>query len=345
MDNKLVSITSYLNIDYYNNIIITTDLLKKFILSHSYKLYGESKMKFVNIINMVVKYHIKRNTINFTDNNNFNLILNSNIDIIYKNKIFELINYFIGNNDLLYIYKNINNKNDIQIFNFIKNNLNIKNNNNFQLLHISDLIEKYLLNKNYNYLVSNDDRIKYINLNGIPNILDFGCGNGRKIKKIKSFIKLRTRIFGTDINTWGNYDNNRKFDFTFKFIKTNPYNIPFPNNYFDCITCILTLHHIKDLITTLNEINRILKNDGFVVLYEHDVWDDYDNIIINLQHDIYKYIYSEKNDYYSKYYNFYEWDLILFECGFCPFYGTDIRNNVNHSFRYDNQIIRFYKKI
>jgi len=345
MNNHLITISKFLKKDKNNNIIITTNSLKKFILLEGYKLHGESKIRFINILNNVVNIHQKRNIINQKKNNNINFILNNNdINIIYKNKIYELINYFTNINNIPYINKNILNKNDQQIFSFIKKHLNIKQKNNFQLLKISDLIEKYLLKINKYSLVSKDDRIKYKEKYGTPKILDFGCGNGNKIKKIKSFINLDTQIFGTDIDVWGNYDNKRKFDFTFKTIQMNPYKIPFPDNYFDCITCFLTLHHIKDLLITLNEINRILKKDGFIILYEHDVWYDYDSIIINIQHDVYQYIYSEKTGYYSKYYNFYEWDLIFNECGFYPIYGEEIKDNITFSFRYDNQFVGIYKK-
>ena len=346
MDN-LISITKFLKKDNDDNIIITTNSLKRFILLEGYKLHGEGKNRFINILNNVVDVHKKRFTHykNVKKNNHFNFIINSKIDIIYKNKIFEMISYFTDIHDFINIYNNINNKNDKQIFSFIKKNLNIKKKNNFQLLKISDLIEKHLLKINKYSLVTKKDRFKYNEMYGKPRILDFGCGNCSKIRKIKSFINLDTEIFGTDINEWGNYNIKRKFYFTFKFIEQKPYKIHFPDNYVDCITCFLTLHHIKDLSTTLNEINRILKKDGFVVIYEHDVWNDYDNIIIDLQHDIYKYIYSEKTNYYSKYYNFYEWDLIFNEYGFYPIYGHEIRDNITFSFRYDNQFVGIYKKI
>ena len=127
MNNHLITISKFLKKDKNDNIIITTDSLKKFILLEGYKLHGESKKRFINIINNVVNIHKKRNTIQKNNNNNFIFILNNNdINIIYKNKIYELINYFINSNDIFYINKNIINKTDEQIFSFIKKNLNIK---------------------------------------------------------------------------------------------------------------------------------------------------------------------------------------------------------------------------
>jgi hypothetical protein len=112
MDNDLISISKFLKKDKNNNIIITTNSLKKFILLEGYKLHGESKIRFINILNNVVNIHQKRNIINQKKNNNINFILNNNdINIIYKNKIYELINYFTNINNIPYINKNILNKN------------------------------------------------------------------------------------------------------------------------------------------------------------------------------------------------------------------------------------------
>ena len=58
----------------------------------------------------------------------------------------------------------------------------------------------------------------------------------------------------------------------------------------------LALHHCEDIIKTIKECKRILKDNGIIIIVEHDIWRDEDNMIINLQHLIYRYIFNEKKD-------------------------------------------------
>jgi len=102
--------------------------------------------------------------------------------------------------------------------------------------------------------------------NFLPNslILDIGCGNG-KYMNYRDDIKIK----GIDISQeLVNICINKGFD----VIKGNMTNLPYNDNYFDGIICIASYHHLEndnDRKKTLNEIYRVLKNNGVCFL---EVW-------------------------------------------------------------------------
>ena len=249
---------------------------------------------------------------------------------MYKNRLNEMLSYFLtekNRNNVIDLIKN--NKNDNDIYKFIKNNYKLKNSR-------KDKISIYRMAKISDIISYNFDKNKKIKL------LDIGIGTGKKTKIIQQFTNCE--IYGADIKDWGPYSNVKKFNFPFKFIQEKPYKIPYKDKMFDCITLILTLHHCEDIISTINECKRILKDDGVIVIIEHDVWNDYDNMIIDIQHNIYQKIFNEKEHIRGNFYNFYEWDLLFERCGMNPDYGDRIVDDVSFSFRYDIQFISSYKK-
>ncbi|MEM9774258.1 MAG: methyltransferase domain-containing protein, partial [Chloroflexota bacterium] len=49
--------------------------------------------------------------------------------------------------------------------------------------------------------------------------------------------------------------------------------LPFPNNYFDGITCLESLEFFPDLEQAINEIVRVVKHDGFVMITRRAGWE------------------------------------------------------------------------
>ena len=266
------------------------------------------------------------------NNKQFSTIYKNN-NVVFKNRLNELLSYFTTKKDRIKIFNFIKTeKDDTYILNFLKRNYKLNKNrkkriNLFKISKIVNQIHKILVVKN------NVER---------PKILDLGTGNGKKIKMIRDLIDCE--IYGADIKAWGPYIKSRNIDFTFKFIKENPYKIPYSNKKFDCITIILALHHCDDIITTIKECKRILKDDGIIIIIEHDIWDDNDNMIIDLQHRIYRTIFNEPKEKDGDYYNFLEWDMIFYKCGMKPIYGDRISDDVSFKYRYDLQFIGIYKK-
>lgn len=117
----------------------------------------------------------------------------------------------------------------------------------------------YYKNKNINFdLIFNS--VKNICIGENPkNILDVGCGNGAYFKLFEN-----ANYTGVDIN-----------DEILKFAKNNGLNVlkcdieeglPFKDKMFDGVLTMDVIEHTYDTVFHLKEINRVLKEDGFVIL-------------------------------------------------------------------------------
>ena len=253
-------------------------------------------------------------------------------NVLYSNRFNEMIEDFVTKEDAAIILNMIKNKkSDNEIYNFIKTHYKkseneSKENKEYKISRIAKYIKKYLP-KNTNK----------------PLILDVGCGTGKKITMLNSFIN--SNIYGADIESWGSYAKNRKFNFPFKNIQINPYKIPYPDKMFDCITIMLVLHHADNIIKTINECKRILKDDGILVIIEHDIWTDESNMIVDIQHKIYTTIFNESPDSPEAcYFNVFEWNLIFNKCGMYPIFAKKLEEDITSRIRYDMQTIIIYKK-
>ena len=90
------------------------------------------------------------------------------------------------------------------------------------------------------------------------NVLDVGCGNGFIAHHLKSL--LDCRVTGIDV-----------LQTTTASIQYIPYDgrhFPLKDNSVDAILLCYVLHHAQDLSLVLNEIRRVLRIGGKVVIYE-----------------------------------------------------------------------------
>ena len=101
-------------------------------------------------------------------------------------------------------------------------------------------------------------------------VLDVGCGNGYVLER---FAREKADVYGIDITPMSIKLCNQRFDF--KGIKgdfrvANAEEIPFPDNYFDCVTSMGVLHHVPDTQKAVDEIFRVLKPGGrLIVMFYH----------------------------------------------------------------------------
>lgn len=108
-----------------------------------------------------------------------------------------------------------------------------------------------------------------------PKILDIGCGTGRNIKELSKF----GQVWGLDISSEA-LSFCKKRGITKVRLgtaqKTN-----FPEKTFDIVTLLDVLEHVNEL-STLNEINRILKNGGFIIITVpafNFLWSEWDKVL------------------------------------------------------------------
>jgi ubiquinone/menaquinone biosynthesis C-methylase UbiE len=266
--------------------------------------------------------------------------------ILYLNSFIEMLCHFINFNEA------------INIYNILKNNIKISD------LYIIEHMKTMKLYKNTvfmnnvtcNNLTYGMERIRSkvikalkktnTNINDNFEYLDLCCGDGRKTKLFASYLKIKN-IHGTDIQEWGPYHKNRKLNFDFKLIKNNK--LIYDDKSFDIITCFLSLHHIPNLTNMLNEVHRVLKPNGIFFILEHNIFNIYDDILINIQHKLFSGLYDNNmnevtNPSFIRCFDFTQWDFIIKNTNKFSFISSGVYSD-SHSLskRYDNQIFMIYK--
>lgn len=110
--------------------------------------------------------------------------------------------------------------------------------------------------------------LSQFNITNVDSYLDFGCGDGMKLKIISDILKV-TNKYGLDINAT---DENYKYD-----------GVTLPNRTYDLITCFQVLHHIcpKNI---LQQLINSLSPGGYFLLKEHDFFSEWIKTLIDLQH-------------------------------------------------------------
>ena len=155
-------------------------------------------------------------------------------------------------------------------------------------------------------------------------------------------------MFGTDIKQWGPYKHKEiQHEFNFKPI-TADYKIDYDNNTFDIVSSFYVLHHIDNLTNTINEIKRVLKPNGYILIIEHDNHDDLDNLLIDIEHLLYATFIDKNKKFiekpeFSKYYNRLEWDYIFSQHGFKHINSELLFTGVSHDTNYDNMCYAIYQ--
>ena len=109
------------------------------------------------------------------------------------------------------------------------------------------------------------DIYHYYKLQSGNKILDIGCAKGFMLY---DFLKLNPKldVYGIDIS---NYAIDKCVEsLKKKLTKGNATFLPYPDNFFDLVISINTLHNLEgeDLIEAFNQIKRVTKKNSYVVL-------------------------------------------------------------------------------
>jgi len=153
------------------------------------------------------------------------------------------------------------------------------------------------------------------------NYLDLGCSEGKITKAVISELSLSPeQSHACDI-----FDQKPEKEYTFSLntTKTLPYN----DNQFDFITLFMSAHHFSHVDDMFNEIRRILKPNGFVLIREHHYNSIDDTIFYNIIHALwacvfntemtpYKFIKEYDENKYAYYRSIKDWILLFKKYGF-----------------------------
>lgn len=95
-------------------------------------------------------------------------------------------------------------------------------------------------------------------------ILDAGCGEGHLIEKL--YYKNRNNMYyGIDITEIAIQKAQKKCPYAeFKLMDLSK--IDFGSEFFDVIICTEVLEHIIDYSSVIEELKRLLKKDGFLII-------------------------------------------------------------------------------
>ena len=107
-------------------------------------------------------------------------------------------------------------------------------------------------------------------LNNDSKILDIGCAKGYMMHDLSLLIP-KAEIKGIDISQYAK--DNAIESMQENITVSNANNLPFPDDYFDLVIAINTLHNLPliDCKQAFREINRVTKNNSFIM---NDAWRD-----------------------------------------------------------------------
>jgi demethylmenaquinone methyltransferase/2-methoxy-6-polyprenyl-1,4-benzoquinol methylase len=100
---------------------------------------------------------------------------------------------------------------------------------------------------------------------GTSRLLDVGCGTGNILIAIKKR-HARINCTGIDFSSAMLYRARKKLPgSTFRQLSLNE-KLPFPDKYFDVVTCIKVLFAVPHAVYTIKELKRVLKDGGTLII-------------------------------------------------------------------------------
>lgn len=283
-----------------------------FIISEKdYKYpYPNSNIQFITYIKNALKYKY------FGDLAKFQSILTKYISFDLSFKVMSYITKNQNKNlkDTEIIEFILSSNQDLLKKNEIKRNIESCDPDLFMIESIVKHIINSLSSVNPKYENKNYEELKF---------LDLGCEYLNYSEKIKKMLKLSNeQYYGLHLSNIKIPNKNNIKSENFKLL-TNVHKLPFNDNSFDFIYIHTFSQRINDLIGLLNELNRIIKPNGFLFIIStmaidkndcilSDIVNTLKNIFIN-KINIHEYI---KNPEYMRYLNYIQTDYVMKKAGF-----------------------------
>jgi len=141
------------------------------------------------------------------------------------------------------------------------------------------MTKKYLL-KIYTFTLLSKERANYYQklardeewnsiesyiING--NFLDVGCGSGYSMQKAQK--KLNCTVFGIDPDPYSHGVGRFGSNFLISVDNIKPgiaENIPYSDDFFDTVYSSHVLEHVGDIQKSLQEMKRVVKKDGVIII-------------------------------------------------------------------------------
>jgi len=94
-------------------------------------------------------------------------------------------------------------------------------------------------------------------------VLDFGSGLGNNLKTLKKFF---SQIVAVDVNRNALNFSKKKYGNKISYILLKSWKFPFKNKTFDLVLATEVFEHIPNQEKIMEEIERVIKNDGYFIL-------------------------------------------------------------------------------
>jgi ubiquinone/menaquinone biosynthesis C-methylase UbiE len=138
-------------------------------------------------------------------------------------------------------------------------------------------------------------------------LLDVGCGNGTFLSKVLN--KFNVEVSGIDISP-GMIDKSKELlDGRANLKVGDSEHLPWNDSSFDVVTCIASFHHYPAPELVLNEMKRVLKQEGILIIADpfttNNLLRFFANLLIKFSKSGDVRIYSQK-----------EMIILLEKCGF-----------------------------
>lgn len=164
---------------------------------------------------------------------------------------------------------------------------------------IIQAISKLKKKKNREYYTKSQEYKVRMYVRQLPNqkinkYLDIGAASGHLTNEIGKLLEAK-EIVGIDIDKWTEQEDQKKLDIVKIY---DGHKIPYPDEYFDLVSMIFTIHHIPNYQEIINEAIRVTKKDGLIMVVEHNVLNENERNLIEFDHYLYM---IEKADNYKEY--------------------------------------------
>jgi len=151
-------------------------------------------------------------------------------------------------------------------------------------------------------------------------MLDFGCAEGSISRALARALRLDAQsAFACDLRTLVPGEVN---DISFDQIDLNR-PLPYPDNSFDLITSLMVLHHVSSIGSTLQDLYRILRPGGLLLIREHDLDRPDLAVFLDLVHGAYGLVLTEPPEdptflvsYRAHYRSMNDWFHVIESIGF-----------------------------
>ncbi|HXT83792.1 MAG TPA: class I SAM-dependent methyltransferase [Verrucomicrobiae bacterium] len=168
--------------------------------------------------------------------------------------------------------------------------------------------------------------------------LDVGCGNGKITAETKKIIDdPETHCVEVDRGL-------SHSEIKYHYLDTGN-QLPFEDGYFDLVTAYMSLHHVENLDSMIKELYRVTKPGAILFIKEHDTWNAFDAMLVDIEHAIFincladqpneKSKNNEKEEtekYFCHYKNYWGWGKILekyFKYIDADYYYPALRNEIS----------------